>query len=336
MIKKSVLSNLAGLLSILCILGTVSCSKTPIEKYKALKEKQQSGEQVQAAELTKAYLEAFAVAQFPPKEKFTGQNLVLIGKSGQIHLVYPKKITLNDKSLKLKNISFGATNQNSVILGSGKKIKIFDIKGNPNVAYTSKGSGIKGICLNKKELIFLEDNKLFSLDIERGTGSPIGSEKFLPPYKKYYEYNIIVNEGRAGVITGIAGVYYLSVIDIETQKTLIKNIAVSSQSFYIKNNSVYCIKGGSGNWQLYRYDINTKNKTKIRDLKAVSSFQFNQDFMVMGTPRGITIYDYENREIKPETKLTVAGVLSKALIIRHGESLYVLPNSILKRKSKEQ
>lgn len=329
-------SSFAGVVSVLFIAGAVSCSKTPLEKYKALIQKKESGKKVNEETLTRAYLSAFSTAQFSRKQSFIGKNIVLGEKEGKPHVIYPMSIPLQDSKLTLKDFTFGAINENFIVLGNEKEVKVFNIKGEPHLSHVTKGSGMKAMDLYQKSLVFIEDKKLFKLHMGNGTCVQIGSEAFLPPYKGYYLRKIMINEGIVGVCLGVAGMHYLSLIDLDRGKTLMKNILVSSQAFYLNDQKVYCIKGGSGNWQLYCYDPNTKKKEKIKSIKSVSSFSFNEDFIIIKDKKEPEIYDYSNRRINPEVPLNFERTLPQVLILRHGDRRYVLPNSVLTQNEKTQ
>jgi|GEM_PF-5717128 len=310
-----------------------SCSKNPMEEYNSLKDKAGKGETVDEGELRKAFHKAYGSAVIPQKNCFIGENFVASLQENEFKIVYPANCTIDIDKVNINGLKYGFMNDRFIVLGNLNRISVFSNKGKYITSFEDDKSDIKSLQLYFDEILRFDGEKIDVYDLKTETISALTSENFLPPYKKYYKSQILVKDRKISILTGIAGSYYLSVLDIETGKTLIKNIAVSSSSFYVKNNSVYCVKGGSGSWKIYEYDIATKQKKEFRQLNNIENLFFNEDLIFIKKESGVKIYSYDNLEIKMDIKPDILGIIRDGLVLRENKKLYVVLNKRFLKKN---
>lgn len=310
-----------------------SCSKSPQEKYEDLSLKIKKEGSSDYTGLTTLFLEAFSSARLNGNDHFINENIAIEAAGEDINVVYPAVYSFSSDEIKIDGISYGDTNSAYLLLGNKKGFNVFNKAGKLIAVQLFEKSTVDSAILYYDEVYFLKDNVLNKFDIKAERVSRVNGTKFLPPYKKFFHNRIIISNNKLGVITGVAGSYYLSVVDLESGNIMIKDILVSSASFMIKENKVYCIKGNSGDWNVAVYHVRTKNKKNTLKIKSIENIYFCENLILLKNGDKYRFYDYDGKEIHSKLKLNISKIMRHGLVVRGKNKLFIVKDKIYLEKT---
>jgi hypothetical protein len=318
--------------AVVLFLMTTGCSKNPVEKYRNDLEKYPEGNADREV-VAESFFKAFGEEKPGSETLFFNKRVILNSVNDSIEIVFPEKVKLKiDKSIR-GSVEYADTGTEIIVLGNKSGFYVFDIKGDYISSYKTEGKEkIEAVAVSGGSVLFLKDHLLYSYSSADQRAVKFIDGTFSPPYRIYYKADMIVQGNYLAIITGIAGTYYISVINTETASVKMKNIAASSFEFAFTEDEVICIKGTSGKWSLNRYEYKIKSNEKLTPLGKLSAIYLTQHGYVLEQGDDIIIYDFENNRISVPFDCTVSGRSRNSLIVRFRENNYIIDFSVFSRE----
>ncbi len=319
----------AALVLFLLISG---CGKNPVEKYQNAIEDYLDGDSERGV-VEDAFFKAFGREKPGSETLFFNKRVILNSVNDSIEIVFPEKVKLEiDNSIK-GSVEYADTGSEIIVLGNKSGFFVFDITGEFIASYKTEGKKkIDAVAASGGSVLFLMDHVLYSYSPVDDRAGKLVEGTFTPPYKLYYKADMIVQGNYLAIITGIAGTYYISVINTEAASVKMKNIAASSFEFAFTEDEVICIKGTSGKWSLNRYEYKVKSNEKLTPLGKLSAIYLTQHGYILEQENEIVIYDFENNRISVPFDCSVSGRSRNSLIVRFRENNYIIDFSVFSRE----
>lgn len=311
------------------------CGKNDVEKYhKALEDYLEKG--LDAASVEEAFFKAFGEEKPGSETLFFNKRVILNSVNDSIEIVFPEKVRLKiDESIK-GNVEYADAGAEIIVLGNKSGFHVFNIKGDFLASYTTAGKEkIDAVAAADGRVFFLMDHVLYTYNPQDGETGKLVEGTFPPPYRIYYKADMIIQGNYLAIITGIAGTYYISVINTEIPSVKMKNIAASSFEFAFTEDEVICIKGTSGKWSLNRYEYKAKSNERLTPLGRLSAIYLTQDGYILEQDDEIKIYDYNNNRISVPFECAVSGRSRNSLIVRFNKNNYIIDFSLFSREIAE-
>jgi hypothetical protein len=315
----------------------LSCGNTPVEKYDEAVKNYMKGD-IDRVLLEDAFFKAFGKEKPGNETLFFNKRVILNRSDDSIEFVFPEEIKLKIHERIEGSIEYADTGKNIFVLGNRKSFYIFTRTGELLASYKVKEEEkIDAIAASASgnSLFFLMDHTVYVYTPETGKAEKLVDGTFPPPYSIYYKADMIVQGNYLAIISGIAGAYYISVINTESTAVKMKNIAASSFEFAFTEDEVICIKGTSGKWSLNRYEYKLKNREKLTPIGKLAAIYLTQHGYLVEKDEMLTIYDYDNNSIDIPFDCSVSGRSGNSLIFRFNDKNYIVDFSDFKKEVSE-
>jgi len=323
---------------IICILPffILSCSITSEGKYRDLLEDYVEGEVNNTSVITEAILESFSLLSVNSDNFYFNKSTVITGSGGDISLVYPLEVKLNADKIISDNILYADAGQNRIVLGNSKGFCVFDIEGDPvNVYMADKKERIDASAIRGDNAVFLSGGRIQELSEEEKKVKKIDPGLYNPPYKKLFRSAMISNDKYYGLITGIAGSYYINIFDAASGSSLVKNIASSSFEFSIKDNDVLYVRGGTGVWSVVRFEIPIKKRNEVKKLGKISDVFIGESGFIYINEKRTYIETFEGEKWEAPAEFDVRGICRDSALVQYKGKTYIIEFNVLYERLKE-
>jgi len=331
---KSVLKKI---FTVLIVFLLFSCGKNPVERYEEALVKYMDGS-LDRVLLENAFFKAFGTEKPGNETLFFNKRVIINSADDSIEFVFPEEIKLKIEDSIKGSIEYADTGENIFVLGNRKSFYIFNKTGEHLAAYkVEEKEKIDAVAASSSgnSVFFLKDHSVYSYSPETGKAEKLVEGTFPPPYRSYYKADIIVQGKYLALISGIAGSYYISVINTESASVKMKNIAASSFEFAFTEDEVICIKGTSGKWSLNRYEYKLKNREKLTPIGRIAAIYLTQHGYIVEKDEELTIYDYDNNSIDVPFDCSVSGRSGNSIIVRFNDSNYIVDFTDFKKEISE-
>ncbi len=221
-------------------------------------------------------------------------NALYVRKAGAIKIIYPKKIKF-DITGDYSVISFDPA-FNRTALTNGADIRIFDSEGAPvkiisPVENTNKN--IKSLVLDNNFIIYYISGIIYRCNMDTGEAKTVTGHKFECPFSDaFYSVRFYLSGKRLAVAAGLGGSYNLSVIDLEKNTAVIKNMEIAASKLFFSGDDIYFISGKSGNWALNHLAAATNSNRIISSLTDITDVEFSDACILYENSLGIWFLDY--------------------------------------------
>lgn len=306
------------------------------KNYLDLLEKYSQGRVTDTEELYENLLEAYSISSHDSDKIFFTKNLVLLSGGDEPEVIYPSPITLSaDESIE-ENISFAGINSSYVLLGNNKGFCVFNDDGDPVAIYKSgTKETIDAMAMRNDNVVFLSRNRLYEFNISSRQTRDFAGGDFSSSSKKFFRAFMQSSAGYSGLITGIAGSYYISVYDTRSGGMKLRNIDSSAFDFSISGNNLYYLRGGAGNWNVSRYDIASKNRSQIRQVSRLENFIASESGFVIVSDGKSRIESFTGEKSDLPEGWNVRGSCGSILLIEYDEQIHLIDFNVLMQKLKE-
>lgn len=323
------------LIIVLSIFISASCGSAE-KNYQELLEKYASGKSSVSVDLYEALLEAYSISSHSSDKIVFTKNLVLLSGGDEPEVIYPAPVALNaDESIE-ENINFAGINSDYVLLGNNRGFCVFNNEGDPVAIYKSGAKEmIDAMAMRNGNVVFLSKNRLYEFNISSRQTREFIAGDFSSTSKKYFRAFICSSARYSGLITGIAGSYYISVYDTQNGGLKLKNIDSSAFDFSISGSSLYYLRGGAGNWTVTKYDIASKNRTRIRQVANLENFVVSENGFIIVSDGKSRIESFSGEKSVLPEGWSVKGSCGNILIIEYDDRVHLIEFNVLMQKLKE-
>lgn len=312
-----------------------SCGKSPVEKYQKAIAAYQEGT-LDRVSLERSFFKAFGIEKPGAETLFFNKRVILNNSDEAIEIVFPEKVKLKIENSIKGNIEYADTDREIIVLGNKDSFYVFNKEGKLIASHkVNEKEKIDAIAASGESVFFLMQHEVYSYKWETGKAVKLVEGTFPPPYKIYFKADMIAQGNYLALITGIAGSYYISIINTDIASVKMKNIAASSFEFAFTEDEVICIKGSSGKWSLNRYEYKLKNREKLTPIGKLSGIFFTQHGYIVQEGDDLTIYDFDNNSVDVPFNCSISGRSRNSLIFRFENNNYIIGFDDFKREVSE-
>ncbi len=312
-----------------------SCGKSPVEKYQKAIEAFQEGT-LDRVSLERSFFKAFGIEKPGAETLFFNKRVILNNSDEAIEIVFPEKVKLKIENSIKGNIEYADSDREIIVLGNKDSFYVFNKEGELIASHkVNEKEKIDAIAASGESVFFLMQHEVYSYNWETGKAAKLVEGTFPPPYKIYFKADMIVQGNYLALITGIAGSYYISIINTDTASVKMKNIEASSFEFAFTEDEVICIKGSSGKWSLNRYEYKLKNREKLTPIGKLSGIFLTQHGYIVQEGDDLTIYDFDNNSLDVPFNCSISGRSRNSLIFRFENNNYIIDFDDFKREVSE-
>ncbi len=309
-----------------------SCGKSPVEKYQKAVEAFHEGT-LDRVSLERFFFKAFGIEKSGAETLFFNKRVILNSSDEAIEIVFPEEVKLKIENSIKGNIEYADTGEEIIVLGNKDSFYIFNKEGGFIASHkVNEKEKIDAIAASGKSVFFLMNHEVYSYNWETEKAARLVEDTFPPPYKIYFKADMIVQGDYLALITGIAGSYYISIINTDTASVKMKNIAASSFEFALTEDEVICIKGSSGKWSLNMYEYKLKNREKLTPIGKLSGIFLTQHGYIVQDGDDLTIYDFNNNSVDIPFNCSISGRSRNSLIFRFENNNYIIDFDDFKRE----
>lgn len=314
----------------------LSCSITPAGKYSDLLEKYAEGDLDDTSVITEAILEGFSSSSLSSGELFISKSAVIAGSGGNISLIYPDEIKLNADRIISDNISYADAGKDRIVLGNGRGFCVFDNDGDPvNVYMADSKETIDASAMRGDNAVFITGGSIQELAGAEKKVRKLDPGVYTPPYKKLFRSAMISTDAYCGLITGIAGSYYISIFDASSGSSLVKNIASSSFEFSIKGDYLLYVRGGTGVWSVVKYEIPAKKRNELRTLGKINDLYLAEEGFVYISENRTFVENLSGEKWEAPVELNVKGICRNMVLADYKGKTYIIDFNVLFERVKE-
>lgn len=325
-------------LILICLLPVflLSCSITSEGKYEDILEKYTKGDLSDTSVITEKILELFSSQSVTSDNLYFNKSTVITGSGSDISLLFPQEVKLNADKIISDNILYADAGRNRIVLGNSKGFCVFDSDGDPvNVYMADKKENIDASAIRGDNAVFLSGGILQELSGDEKKVRKIDPGIYTPPYKKLFRSAMISSEKYYGLITGIAGSYYISIFDAASGSSIVKNIASSSFEFNIKDDYVLYIRGGTGVWSVVRFDIPAKKRNELKTLGKITDVYMGETGFVYISEKRTFIENLSGEKWEAPAELDVRGICRDSVLVQFKSRIYIIEFNVLYERIKE-
>jgi len=328
--------RIAQLIVFSAVFITASCSNSPESVYERMLDKYEAGKGGNITLMAEKFLMAFSEIKINYDDLFFNKSVVLSVKGDNIEIIYPDSISIKgDKSIS-ENISFADMNDENIILGNSKGFCVFDKDGDPHTVYKSENKErIDAVALKNKNVIYLSEGKMFELASGEKKVRRMDSGEYHSPYKKYFRSSMVVSDKFITLVTGIAGSYYISIFDVSSGTSLMKNISASSSELNMNDNNLSYVRGGTGSWSVEKYEIPTKKRSQVRGVGKINNIFIARDGFITVSDKKYIIESFSGEKGIMPQDWNIIGICRNAALIEYGKVVYLIEFPLLLQKIKE-
>ena len=262
-------------------------------------------------------------------------NALYVRDAEKIKIIYPVKIKI-ELPADYNIISFDPIS-NRLAATNCADIKIFDAEGSLIKIISpieNVNKNIKSVLLNGDNIIYYIDSIIYTCNINTGEAKTVTGAKFESPVADtFYSVRFYLSNDTLAAAAGIAGVYYLSVIDLAKNAVLIKNREIASCKLFFSGDDIYYISGKSGNWTLNQLTIKTNNIRRISGFTDISDVEFSDAGIMIENNPGIWFLKYDgDRPDRIPFNYRLAGGCGGYTLLRYKDEAYVSDMKLFRDK----
>ncbi len=307
---------------LIVMLASAGCKKEPVEILTRNIEEYKSGEKSSFINIEENVIR-FSSFDLMEKSSFSSNGSLLYHIKGKkINIEYPFEKRLRFPE-EIENPRLSVNKEYSAVSDTSQVI-VYDKK-NRKVLDTVLGDEkepVYALALRDDTLFYYKNQKLYYYDLALETGSEYVSTVFKSPYAKFFNASLYQCGSYMGIIAGIAGSYYFSVVDIPEKEVVVHNIAVSSSKIHMNCDGLYYVFGTSGKWELTRFDFNSKNKDTIMNFKSLVDIEITGEGAVYLDDKGLFIILHDGKKSSIPFQYELIGKVNDHVILLYEDTLY--------------
>ena len=321
MLNKNFPYSIAVLFFIAAFLQFTNCSKTPAEKFEIALKKVSEGNAEAAKQIKELLLDAASPQTFSGGEIYCDTEILWEKSGANINILYPKK-----GGFKLQNNGMNtmrAVDDNNAVFSDGTGIFIFawDGKLKKQIKAGTKQEQILALAVSGGTVYYFKNSRIYSVS-EDSDEKLFIKNTFAPPYSRLFNSYMHIKGNTLGLLLGVAGSYYFSVIDTEKQRVVAANIRAASSRLYLREDSVLYMSGNTGNWNLSRFTFKTaarKDYQRYRDIEDVEIFQ---NEIIAKNSSGLRIGSAGKKDYAMPDEYEFQGACGPLALIKYGNVFY--------------
>jgi hypothetical protein len=276
-----------------------------------------------------------SIKSFSDPNIISCDNALYIRDAEIIKIIYPVKVKI--KTTRDYNIvSFDPVLYRSAVTNSAD-IKIYDGEGSLKKIISpleNKNKNIKSVLLDNNSIIYFIDSIIYTCNIDTGEAMTVTGQKFDCPFADtFYSVKFYLSGKSLAAVIGMAGVYNLSIIDLDKNAVLIKNKEIASSKLFFSGDDIYYIIGKSGSWTLNHLSIKKNITVRISDFSDLVDVEFSNAGIMFENKLGVWFLKYDGD--KPDNlpfRYELAGGCGGRSLLKYKDDSYAADMKIFQEK----
>jgi hypothetical protein len=254
-----------------------------------------------------------------------GENVIFYRKKKILRTVCPLEldIEINENY----NIISYDPDSKKLGLSNGYDIKIYNSEGDliKTCGPTPDDHRIKAFTIINGKIYFYKDTKIYSYDIASDNITLLTNDKFANSFgKESFNVKFYKTENLLGTVLGIAGKYYLNILDLRNNSMILQNIDLASSKLFIKNNEIYYISGDAGKYSLIIQTILPKKIKNLFEFSNLSDIEFFSSGLLYEDKEGFRVIDFEKtNNLKTPFHYEISGQCCSRPVIKYSNNYYI-------------
>lgn len=301
------------------------CSKNPEKALQDAIAKYKMDDTKSISPIKEAFINKVSAGNFSSKGLQSNGKFLFYLYEESLKIIYPYEKIL--KPVKSNELTSFDLNQDFFTYCNGIQINAKNLKTGSvkNITLPDEKERIKSHILHNDSLIYYSDNKLLVDELLSDNSGLLVKDQLIPPYNKYFQAYLGKNKSIISLLLGVAGSYYLSIIDAETASVLVKNISLSSSKFYVDKNDAYYILGSTGSWEIMKFNIINKKKKSLKKFSNIIDIELCSFGLILENSDGLTIEDYESEEkIEIPFEYRLKGKVGDYILMEYSGKTYLV------------
>lgn len=326
--KVYIKSALCLLLAAACF--AISCSKTPEEKFTQALAAATEGDVAARADLEGLLINAAAEATFAENGIRCDGSVMWVAYDDEVRLLYPRDSRFPMLAPDM-NLMRGADNAN-VVFSNGIELFVFAWSGDivRRLTAGTEKEPVRGVTVLNGSVYYFSNSKIYSLPLndsaENNEPKQFVKQTFVPPYTKLYNTYMYARGSKIGLLLGVAGSYYLNVIDTAAEKTLNTKIRMAAPKLYLDDDSVLHIFGNTGGWRLSRFWYASGKRDNYQSYKEINDVEILPNELMINTGDGYCLGKAlaKAKDIKLPAAYLFKGVCNGMALVEYNGVVYGL------------
>ncbi len=291
---------------LLAFLGALACGKKEERLFQEALAEADAGRASQSA-LAAALIGLATAGRFGVEAAVMGGAVAVRGGE-TLRVKWPRDITVRPG----KGFVEGVFNPNSggSAFTDGKALALFGPDGGRLESVKAPGEGkVTGLFVDLEEVYFLQGGFLYGLQQGKGPAKAIEGAVITPPKLSITLRTGMEKSGNfLAVNCGHAGVYSLSVVDLPSRKTVLKDFSNASLSFGLYEGKLACITGATGRWALVEYNLLAGTKSTVRSFTSLRDVSFAGGYAALMDDAGVIVANVgEKKFLRAPSEIGLAG-----------------------------
>lgn len=222
-----------------------------------------------------------------------GENIIFYRQKKTLYFAYPQEfdIEINENY----NLISYDPEPDQLGLSNGYDIKIYTSKGKliKTCGPAPDDKSIKSFTISNNNIYYYKDKKIYAYDLVSDDVKLLANDKSANAFnKEAYNVKFYKTENLLGIVTGIAGKYYLNVLDLNNNLMILTDLNMASSKLYFQNNELFLIRGSAGKYLLARLSLPSKKIQNLFEFKNLTDIEFFAAGLLFEDNDGLKLIEY--------------------------------------------
>ena len=301
-----------------------SCSLDPESRLNSAIERYLEHKPGAVQSLEAEFLDTISIENIKGSDLQSTRTIVYKVDENDADIIYPLKrsLTMNDgEGIKLIDL-----NGDYIVLSDGLQFCIFDADGDHqnDEIIGDKKNQVKSLIVIGDDIIYYKNFNLYRYSIMHKSSEKLLKESFPPPYENYYKVQLYTKDNLLYILAGLAGSYYYSIVNYETQSVVLKNLGMSSSKHHTDAAAIRYITGNSGNWELMQYMMSAKKRNSIAKLNDIMDIELAVGGYLWENRAGLWAAEYGKERTRIPFPYQLAGTYKGRVLLRYKDYCYFI------------
>mgnify|MGYP006283829805 CR=1 FL=1 len=195
---------------------------------------------------------------------------------------------------------------------------------------------ILAVAMDAGNVYFYSDRKLYRYSLKSDNVKPAVDASFSPPSDLREYKSCLYMQGKRLILTvGIAGIYNISVINLENDDITIHNQRLATWKIQTVKDGMYVVTGSSGSWDLEKISYSGKTLDTLQSFSKLHDVHMTKAMYLAHTPGGIMFSFYDDDLHFFPFTFRIECATPDYLLVSGKKSRYLLNTSKMKKVLEE-
>ncbi len=326
------LSNLKKFIyAFICLFSITGCTQNADDKLNKGVELYSNGETTKAkAYIQDGLINSALIKKLDANHYSYGENVIFYRQKKTLKIVWP--LELNIEISEDYNIISYDPDSKKLGLCNGYDIKIYASDGGliKTCRPAPDEQRIKIFTIFNEKIYYYKEKNIYSYDLASDAVKSITNDKFTNSFgKEIYNVKFYKTKNLLAVVPGIAGRYYLNILDLKNNSIILQNLNLASSKLFFQENEIYFVSGDAGKYFLVKQTILPKKTKNLFELSNLTDIEFFSSGLLYEDKDGFRVIDYEkafNQKIPFHYEL--AGQCGGRPVLKYSNKYYIIDMAV--------